>query len=271
MLDRWFSVIRLPMSWRQFHRLPRNPAYRYEYLDDAACLTPRPKFHSARLALQRSPEGPPGEIEVPHQRIRFRPLEDRDWPRLSRVFSGSFHRVQPFESLGDRRRLEASRDCLNHTREGNDGPIIRAASHVAYIEETGRPIGADLVTLVPPVDLEDVWSFHWETPPPPDGIERRLGHAHLTWIFVGPFFAGYGVGSALLAHASERLLDLGYTELVSSFLQGNDSSMLWHWRNGFQLLPYAGSKRRFRERMRRQEAGIAPDPEPQGAGIVPTS
>ena len=33
MLDRWFSVIKLPMSWRQFHRLPRNPAYKYEYSD----------------------------------------------------------------------------------------------------------------------------------------------------------------------------------------------------------------------------------------------
>lgn len=269
MLDRWFSVIRLPLSWRQFHRLPRNPAYKYEYLDDAAWLTPRPKFHTARLALQRSPAGPPGEIEVHHHAIGFRRLEDRDWPRLSPVFSSSFHRVQPFEGLGDRRRLEAARDCLKHTREGNDGPIIRAASHVAYIEKTGRPIGANLVTLVPPVDLDDFWTFQWSTPPPPDGVERRLGHAHLTWIFVGHWFAGYGVGSAMLAHASEALMDLGYTELLSSFIQGNDSSMLWHWRNGFQLLPYAGSKRRFRELMRRQEG--APDPEPRGAGIPPTS
>ncbi len=31
MLDHWFSVIKLPLSWRQFHRLPENPAYKYEY------------------------------------------------------------------------------------------------------------------------------------------------------------------------------------------------------------------------------------------------
>jgi hypothetical protein len=32
--------------------------------------------------------------------------------------------------------------------------------------------------------------------------------------------------------------------LASTFLLGNESSMLWHWRNGFQLLQYPGSRRR---------------------------
>jgi hypothetical protein len=205
MIDRWFSVIKLPLSSRQFHRLPRNPAYKYEYWDNTARLSPRPKFYSARLALRPSPDGPPREVDVGHGVIRFRPLEDRDWPRLSQPFAGSFHRVQPFESLSDRRRVEAARDCLKSTRDGRDGPVIGPACHVAYDAEDGRPIGAALVTLVPPVDLEDFWSLHWKTPPPPDSVERRLGHAHLTWIFVGPWFAGYGIGSALLAHAAEGL------------------------------------------------------------------
>jgi hypothetical protein len=47
---------------------------------------------------------------------------------------------------------------------------------------------------------------------------------------------------------------MGYTQVISSFILGNESSMLWHWRNGFELLPYCGSKRRFRELMREQEA-----------------
>jgi hypothetical protein len=265
MLERWFSVIKLPLSWRQFHRLPRNPAYKYEYLEKAAWLSPRPKFYSARLELRRSVDGPLRGIEVQSEGIRFRHLEDRDWPRLSRLFAGSFHHVQPFESLGDRRRLEAARDCLKDTRDGHDGPIIHPACYVAYDEKDGHPVGANLVTLVPPVDLEDFWTFRWKTPPPPDCIERRLGHAHLTWIFVSHWFAGYGIGSALLAHASASLIELGYTELVSSFLLGNESSMLWHWRSGFQLLPYSGSKRRFRAMMREKEA------EAQEGGTRPTS
>ena len=45
-------------------------------------------------------------------------------------------------------------------------------------------------------------------------------------------------------------LELGYNELVSSFILGNESSMLWHWRNGFDLLPYSGSRRKFREMLK---------------------
>jgi hypothetical protein len=33
------------------------------------------------------------------------------------------------------------------------------------------------------------------------------------------------------------LLDMGFKELFSTFLLGNSSSMLWHWRNRFQLRP----------------------------------
>lgn len=263
MLDRWFSVLRLPMSWRQFHRLPRNPAYKYEYLEKAACLSPRPKFYSARLTLGVDEVGPVRPPELPES-VAFRRLEDRDWPRLSRVFAGSFERVQPFAGLGDRRRLEAARACLKFTREGCDGPIIAPACHVAVDQKDGDPLGAVLVTLVPPVDLDEIWSLRWKTPPAPGCVERRLGHAHLTWIFVGRRIAGCGVGTALLEQASLGLRGLGYTELISSFILGNDSSMLWHWRNGFELLPYCGSRRRFRAMMRAKEAEEA-------AGIPPPS
>ena len=253
MLDRWFSVIKLPLSWRQFHRLPENPAYKYEYFDKTAWLSPRPKFYHARLDLHGREGEQPGEVDA-QEPVTVRRLEDRDWPLLTRPFAVSFCRVQPFASLSDRRRLEAARDCLKFTREGGDGPIIHPACHVALSEGHRYPVGAILVTLVPPVKLDAFWSLRWKTPPPSDSVERRLGHAHLTWIFVGPMHAGYGVGTALLDRAARSLLELGYTELVSSFILGNDSSMLWHWRNGFQLLPYAGSKRKFREMMRTEEA-----------------
>jgi ribosomal protein S18 acetylase RimI-like enzyme len=254
MLDRWFSVIKLPLSWRQFHRLPQNPAYKYEYFEKAAWLSPRPKIYSARLALRPSEGNLPAEVDA-RGAVRFRRLEDQDWPRLSRLFAGSFHRVQPFASLGDRRRLEASRECLKLTREGGDGPIIHPACYVALGERHDHPVGAILVTLVPPVDLDDFWSLRWKTPPPADCIQHQLGHAHLTWIFVGPWHAGYGVGTALLARACRSLRELGYSELISSFILGNTSSMLWHWRNGFELLPYAGSLRKFREMMRAAKPG----------------
>src|SRR5437588_294883 len=125
MCDEWMPALQLPLTWEQFLQLPRNPAYKYEYLEGKAFLSPRP-------------------------------------------------------------------------------------------------------------------SHYWAEPPPTDCIARRLGRPHLTWIFVAPSLAGGGVGTGLLSAAVSVLLTMGFRELVTTFIAGNDSSMLWHWRNGFQLLPYPG-------------------------------
>jgi len=247
MLDDWFTSIKLPLSWRQFHQLPQNSAYKYEYFKNTAWLSPRPKFYSVRLQLRRLGEDAAQEV-VAQEPIGFRRLANGDWPRLSRLFAGAFHRVQPFASLSDRRRLEAARACLRFTREGGDGPLIEPACHVAVRQNDGHPRGAILATLIPMIDLDDAWSLRWGSPPPPDCIELRLGRPHLTWVFVSPWCAGQGIATALLAHASRSLLELGYDELISSFILGNTSSMLWHWRNGFELLPYLGSMRAMRAR-----------------------
>jgi hypothetical protein len=105
------------------------------------------------------------------------------------------------------------------------------------------------VTLLPPGDPCAWDSYSWPGPPPEDSIARRLGRPHLTWIFAAR--AGQGTGTALLAAAVRGLLGLGYTELASTFLLGNESSMLWHWRNGFRLLPYPGSWRALQQRWQR--------------------
>jgi GNAT superfamily N-acetyltransferase len=109
-------------------------------------------------------------------------------------------------------------------------------------------VGAIFITLLPDSDPCDWDSYHWPETPPADCITRCLGRPHLTWIFVAPLSAGHGVGTALLAAAARELLALGYTQLLSTFMMGNDSSMLWHWRNGFQLLAYPGSYRLMQER-----------------------
>jgi hypothetical protein len=52
------------------------------------------------------------------------------------------------------------------------------------------------------------------------------------------------VGTGLLHAAAAALARLGFTHLTTTFLLGNDSSMLWHWRNGFQLVGHPASRRR---------------------------
>lgn len=245
MCDEWMPVLQLPLDREQFHQLPRNAAYKYELINGQVYLTPRPKHYHAVLDLRPMEES---------TEFCARHFEEADWEALVPVFARTFDRIQPFGSLDDATRREAAQKCLERTRTGGDGPWIERASFGALSEDKQRLIGAILITLLPLGDPCDWDSYYWKEPPPADCIERRLGQPHLTWIFVSPMEAGYGVGTALLAASVRELLALGYTQLGSTFITGNDSSMLWHWRCGFRLLTYPGSKRAMRTRWRQQQA-----------------
>jgi len=243
MLDDWFKIIRLGVTWEEFHQLPAHPAYKYEYYDKEAVLTPRPKSFHAIVDLSFAVDRP-----IPQrtsEKITVRRLAELDWDELASTFAGAFSRIPPFAALTKDERKKAAADCLARTRAGGDGPLIEQASFVADHERFGSACAAILVTLTPDRDLATDWRAHeWPEPPPRDAIERRLGRPHLTWIFVDPWLARHGVGSQLLAASARELTGLGYRELASTFLLGNDDTLLWHWRNGFRLLPGIGSLRR---------------------------
>jgi hypothetical protein len=241
MCDEWMAVRKLPLTIEQFHQLPRHPAYKYEYIDGMAWLSPRPKFYHALLDLAPLTERSQEEASASRE---LRPLRASDWVQLVPVFAAAFRGLEPFGGLEDDKRREAARKSLEFTRGGGDGPFIEQASYVATGGDKSDLLGAVLITLVPNGDLTGWDSYHWKEPPPPDCIARRLGRPHLTWIFVGPFQAGHGLGTALLNAAVRELAAMGYKELASTFLCGNHSSMLWHWRNGFRLLAHPGSGRR---------------------------
>ena len=177
--------------------------------------------------------------------MTVRPVQRGDAAQLASVFAAAFERVQPFGGLTDAQRQEAARSCLQRTLTHGDGPWIEPASFVALDNES-EVVGAVFITLLPDGDPCSWDSYGWSTPPPPDAIARRLGRPHLTWIFVTPQAAGQGAGTTLLAAAVQALRRLGFRELATTFLRGNDSSMLWHWHTGFRLLPYPGSLRRRR-------------------------
>jgi GNAT superfamily N-acetyltransferase len=240
MSDKWMPTLRLALTRDQFERLPRNAAYRYELLDGQVFLSPRPQHYHALLDLRPLE----GDADVPLRRLR-----DADWEELAPLFAASFRHIQPFGSLDEATRLEAARGCLERTRSGGDGPWIERASFVSA-GEANRADGAILVTLLPDGDPCEWASYGWRDPPPADCVQRRLGRPHLTWVFVAPTQAGQGIGTALLAAAVRELLRLGYPELASTFMVGNDSSMLWHWRNGFRLLTHPGSPRALEKRWR---------------------
>jgi GNAT superfamily N-acetyltransferase len=231
--------VQLPLTLAQFSQLPRNAAYRYDYLDGQAWLNPRPRYYHALLDLERFRT----EGAAP---VSLRLVTEDDWEGLVEVFAEAFRDQQPFAGQTEDNRRVAARRSLAQTRRGGDGPWVELASFVAEDDE-GRPLGAALVTLLPLRDPTDWDAYHWSSPPPADCIARRQGRPHLTWIFVDTQRAGQGVGTALLGAVAGTLVEMGFSVLLSTFLVGNDSSMLWHWRAGFQLLSYPGSPRRPRE------------------------
>ncbi|MGE3803298.1 MAG: GNAT family N-acetyltransferase [Gemmataceae bacterium] len=238
--------IDLSITRQQFEQLPRNAAYRYEFLQGQAYLTPRPKHYHAMLKLKPAEPGIPAACPD----VTVRPVVEGEPAGLAPLFERAFSTMQPFGSLDCATRLEAARTVLERTRKGGDGPWIADASFVA--EREAKPVGAILITLLPGGNPEGHDCYYWHENPPDDAIDRCLGVPHLTWIFVTPMSAGRGVGSLLLAHAANRLVERGFTRLLSTFLLGNDSSMLWHWRNGFELLAYPGSQRMILAIKRRQ-------------------
>ena len=242
MWSRCMRMVKIRMTLREFRQLPRHPAYKYEYIEGEAWLTPRPRTYHALLEMRPSNE--------PDEGVTTRPVADKDWNDLVRLFSAAFCDRPPFLGLDDRKRRSAARTILEQARTGGDGPFVAPASFIAEADARDGPAGGILITLLPDADLSDWRSFSWIEPPPTDAVARGIGRPHLTWIFVHPMIAGQGVGAALLHAATRQLLALGYRELASTFLLGNESSTLWHWRNGFRLVDSPGSPRRRQGRAR---------------------
>jgi len=240
MADDHFRCIELHLPIVEFHHLPQNSAYKYEYFDGRAVLSPRPKCHHAVLDLRLL-----SDVEL----CDIRPLPPGQIVDMADLFHAAFNRTQPFASLDKDDARRAARECLDKTASGGDGPLITAACFQAFAERFDGPVGAILITLVPHDNIDNWRSHTWKEPPPPDAVERRLGCPHLTWVFVSPWEGRRGVGTALLAASVRALMELGYPQLASTFLLGNDSSTLWHWRNGFRLQPlYSALRREFAAR-----------------------
>jgi GNAT superfamily N-acetyltransferase len=246
MCDHWMPTITLALTMEQYRQLPRHPAYRYEYLNGKAILSPNSRHYHAMLDLATGR----GPAEAPSAMV-LRPVLPSDIVELVPVFAAAFRDIQPFGSLESETRKVAAEEALHRTITGGDGPWIEKASFVAV--EKDKPVAAIFFTLLPDGDPTDWDSYRWNDPPPLGCIERRLGRPHLTWIFVSPHSAGTGIGSALLEAGCRELLALGYAQLLSTFVIGNASSMLWHWRNGFRLLAYPGSKRLMRQRLQEKQ------------------
>ncbi len=243
MSDSWMPTLKLKLSRNQHKRLPRHPAYKYELIDGITYISAWPRQAHAILNLRRFRATADAMAKV-----TLRAATASDIDAMVPVMAGAFGHIQPYASLSD---IEADRSIEKSLRDafgGVHGPLIAPASVVAVDES--RILGAILITLLPGGDPAEHESYAWQESAPLDLWKRRAGQPHLTWIFVRRLEQGIGVGTRLLQHAVRALKREGYRSLWSTFLIGNESSLRWHWRNGFDLAENAFSKRRIRRELR---------------------
>ncbi len=214
-----------------------------ELIDGVTWISPWPRYGRAELHLSR--------FRVDREDVgnaKLRPVKIEDADALASVFLAAFGHLQPYGSLDDAGREKAATKAIEQTFTGGDGVLAPRASFVALDED--KIVGAVLITLLPGGDPNDPDSIHWPEAPPTKLWDKARGQPHLTWIFVHRFEQGAGIGTLLLQRAVRVLRKQGYTSLWSTFLLGNHSSVLWHWRNGFELLPNLLSKRRMRRELK---------------------
>jgi len=240
MSDEWMPSLQLKLARQDYDQLPRHPAYKYELIGGVTYISPWPRYYHAQLDLSRFPAAAPDR-----PRANLRRLQSGDCELFVPIFKGAFGHLQPFGSLSDEDGEHATEQCLTRTFAGNDGPMVDPACFVAM--EGEKLAGAILITLLPGGDPTEWDSFRWSEPAPSDLWERCQGQPHLTWIFVRRMGQGSGIGTQLLHEAAGVLRRQGYSTLWTTFMLGNDSSLLWHWRNGFELFPHAMSRRQMRK------------------------
>ncbi|MBX3438408.1 MAG: GNAT family N-acetyltransferase [Planctomycetaceae bacterium] len=249
-IDEAFPAVEFPISWDIFHRLPRHAGYRYDYLQGQAYLTPEPRQYHCLLDL--APRTAEQEIVTQLTQVTIRPMREADWPAFKPIFERAFRESTPLGQADESAAGRAVREALERTETQGSGPVLADACFAAWGRLPGHDacvMGGLLTTLLPQGDLERFDDPTWTEPPPSDAAAERWGRPHLTWIFVDPWITRNGVASAMLDHAVNALFDMGYRELASTFLLGNESSTLWHWRNGFRLVSYVGSPRRWKRRL----------------------
>jgi ribosomal protein S18 acetylase RimI-like enzyme len=216
----FFEKVELTITAEQFAQLPRHPAYAYAYSNGRATLTPRPHYVPVGLDLAEAPARDRAMTDV-----RIRRLEADDWEALAPTFSSAFQDAAPFALMDPVTRVRAARLCLTRTETGADGRVVDNACLVIFDPRTDDTLlGAVIVTRVP---------YTYGSVRTALKTDRTV--PHLTWIFVHDQLRRKGIGRALLDAACTELRALGDTRLASTFMVGNTSAMLWHWRMGFRL------------------------------------
>jgi GNAT superfamily N-acetyltransferase len=192
------GMLKFPVSFDAWGRLPRHPDWKYELIEGEAWLSPRAR----PLLFGRSTS-----VAVPAVRlsgVEVRMLDaQRDRAEMIELIWDVWAEEDPYQSLEDPKTLlqaELERSLI--------------APNLGIVAvDAGRICAAVLV------------------------LTAAAGAPMLTWLTVRREARDRGLATALLRVVVETLSERGVEELASSTSAANMASLRWHLTRGFQLAP----------------------------------
>jgi GNAT superfamily N-acetyltransferase len=189
------------MNVTDYHVMPRQPGWKYEYFDGQCHVTPSHTIVTGRLELHEPNRNPDG--------FHLVPVAPKMIDELLEVAFEAFHDTIEYYDWEPHKIRKSLRDELEWLFAGTKKQLL-GASFAAL--EGERVIGAAL-TVQSPIGPE------------------------LSLFFVAPDCQRRGVGHALLNAVIERLYHDGATDLHVLWAAGNPASDAFYRKHGFKVLP----------------------------------
>jgi ribosomal protein S18 acetylase RimI-like enzyme len=217
-IDDYVTPLKLPMTIDTFSRFPALAGYKAELKGPNVELSYQPRLSMARLRVASRAAR---EVDG----VAISPIDVRGFAEpLAKLFAMSFAHVPPLDTMAPTTRRHAADAEMKHLATGGQGALFEPACLGAVESASHKLVGAAIVTKL--ALRPDEW---------PDA-EMPSPLLNLTWLFVAPGHQRRAVGTALLDHVVSALAKAGHAWLVSHIPQDNVPVVMFHWRNGFELV-----------------------------------
>ena len=223
----------MPMTATEFERLPRDPGWKYEYVNGVARITPRHVVVTMRAPVM------PRIVEVGGLTIRA--MTEADRPGLVRAFHDGFRETVEYCDWSDAQIRQSGEDAIRTFFGGRRGAFHPASRLAVAPEQPDVVAGASLVV-------------------------QKADLPFLDMLFIRPRWHRRGLATALVGASMNALHAQGEPDMGSAYDLANLPSRAWHEQFGFveqpdYTLAHARAAAARHELWRRREIGGLSDAE----------